>query len=247
MSNPCRLKLLQFAFTKLYCHIQKGKEGKSLCGFFNPNISVKDKTCSGTTVPVFVCQLLCHSAPGVKKHTPRRMKGSRKSLLLLKGILFRSEQQRRTHEVKKKRINRRPHAMEANDGGNKRRSHPSSAIRLFGPSSTLLYPYLTSLCGKCTRPIQLNSTLHLATSPAQDVYFDPQTVLPQVSFLPSYPLWPPVMESKQTCFRVLHYKAAPNLNVFILIPLSSLHSKSKAKNPFFPPFFIFFSHSSRCS
>lgn len=129
----------------------------------------------------------------------------------------------------------------ANDGGNQRRcSHPSSAIRLFGPSSTLPYPYLTSLRGKCTRPTQLNSTLCLVASPAQDVYFDPQTVLPQVSSLPSYPLWPPVMESEQTCFRVLHYKAAPDLNVFILIPLSSLHSKSKAKNPFFPPYFLFF-------
>lgn len=204
----------------------------------NPNISVKDKTCSGTTVPVFVCQLSSHSAPGVKKHTLRRMKGSRKSLLLLKGVLFRSEQQRRTHKVKKE--NRPKQEAACNGGKGRRCSHPSSAIRLFGPSSTLLYPHLTSLRGKCSRPTQPNSTLCLVTSPAQDVYFHPHTVLPQLSFLPSYPLWPPVMESEQTCFRVLHYKAAPDLNVFILIPLSSLRSKSKAKNPFSPPFFYFF-------
>lgn len=52
--------------------------------FFNPNISVKDKTCSGTTVPVFVCQLLSHSAPEVKKQTETN-EGFKEIFIIAKG------------------------------------------------------------------------------------------------------------------------------------------------------------------
>lgn len=143
-------------------------------------------------------------------------------------------------------IKRQRHKEEATcvGGGDQWRcSHPSPALALLGPSST------PSLSASDIPPWQMHRTdPNVFLSPAQGVHFDfdPQTTTPQVSLLPSYPLRPPGMESRRTCLRVLHYEAPPDLNVLILIPLSSLHSKSKAKNPFFFfPFFPFF-YSSRC-
>lgn len=137
-------------------------------------------------------------------------------------------------------MKRRPHASEAGTSGAALIHHPRSGS--WGRLPRRFYAHLTSLRGKCTGPIQLNPTSsYLFTSPAQGVYFDfdPQTTMPQVSLLPSYPLRPPGMESRRTYLRVLHYEAASDLNVLVLIPLSSLHSKTKAKNPFFSFFLVF--------